>query len=90
MLLCLNKFKLTSDISELKKSTHIILPGVGAFPDCMSNLNKMKMVDSSGHYTADDETGFFFQQLKELQELLNGIFENEEPEENSGAKEKEK
>ena len=51
---------------------------------------KMKQVDASGHYESDDETGFFFQQLKELQELLNGIFENEETEENSGAKEKEK
>ena len=49
----------------------------------------MKQVDSKGHYEADDETGFFFQQLKELQELLNGIFENEETEENSGAEEKE-
>ena len=46
---------------------------------------KMKQVDTRGHYEADDETGFFFQQLKELQELLNGIFENE-TEEDSGAK----
>ena len=52
---------------------------------------KMKQVDAKGHYEADDETGFFFQQLKELQELLNGIFENEETEENSSsAEEKEK
>ena len=51
---------------------------------------KMKQVDAKGHYESDDETGFFFQQLKELQELLNGIFENEETEENSGAKEPEK
>ena len=51
---------------------------------------KMKQVDAKGHYESDDETGFFFQQLKELQELLNGIFENEETEENSsGAEEKE-
>ena len=46
---------------------------------------KMKQVDAKGHYESDDETGFFFQQLKELQELLNGIFENEETEENSDA-----
>ena len=51
---------------------------------------KMKQVDARGHYESDDETGFFFQQLKELQELLNGIFENEEAEENSGAEESEK
>ena len=50
---------------------------------------KMKTVDANGHYESDDETGFFFQQLKELQELLNGIFENEN-EENSSSAEKEK
>ena len=51
---------------------------------------KMKQVDTTGHYESDDETGFFFQQLKELQELLNGIFENEKIEEiSSSAEEKE-
>ena len=49
---------------------------------------KMKQVDAKGHYESDDETGFFFQQLKELQELLNGIFENEQIEENSSSVEK--
>ena len=49
---------------------------------------KMKLVDSKGHYESDDETGFFFQQLKELQELLNGIFENEEEESGSAKEEK--
>ena len=39
--------------------------------------NKMKQVDSRGHYEADDETGFFFQQLKDMQLLLNDIFEQE-------------
>ena len=51
---------------------------------------KMKQVDTRGHYESDDETGFFFQQLKELQELLNGIFENEEVKEiSNSAEEKE-
>ncbi len=51
---------------------------------------KMKQVDAKGHYESDDETGFFFQQLKELQELLNGIFENEEVKEiSNSAEEKE-
>ena len=54
------------------------------------STEKMKQVDTRGHYESDDETGFFFEQLKELQELLNGIFENEEAEENSGVKESEK
>ena len=37
---------------------------------------KMKQVDSSGHYESDDETSFFFEQLKELQLTLDGIFED--------------
>jgi len=49
---------------------------------------KLKQVDAKGHYESDDETGFFFKQLKELQELLNGIFENEQIEENSSGTEK--
>ena len=37
----------------------------------------MKQVDSKGHYESDDETGFFFEQLKDLQKLLDDIFEEE-------------
>ena len=39
---------------------------------------KMKAVDSKGHYESDDETGFFFEQLKELQLTLDGVFEKTE------------
>ena len=42
---------------------------------------KMKQVDSSGHYESDDETGFFLDQLKQLQLTLDGVFENEQIEE---------
>lgn len=38
---------------------------------------KMKLVDNEGHYESDDETGFFFQQLKDLQLLLDNIFETD-------------
>ena len=41
---------------------------------------RMKLVDSKGHFESDDETGFFFKQLKELQLLLDDIFETEEVE----------
>ena len=47
---------------------------------------KMKTVDSQGHYESDDETSFFFEQLKELQLTLDGVFENTE--ENIDAKSK--
>ena len=38
---------------------------------------KMKQVDSRGHYESDDETSFFFQQIKDIQEILNSLFESE-------------
>ena len=38
---------------------------------------RMKLVDSKGHYEADDETGFFFEELKQLQNTLDDIFEGE-------------
>ena len=39
---------------------------------------RMKLVDSEGHYESDDETGFFFDELKQLQLQLDDIFESEE------------
>ena len=41
------------------------------------STDKMKAVDTRGHYESDDETGFFFEQLKDIQLLLDGIFEEE-------------
>ena len=43
----------------------------------------MKQVDANGHYTSDDETAFFFEQLKQLQLTLDGVFENTEEKENA-------
>ena len=39
---------------------------------------RMKVVDAAGHYESDDETGFFFEELKQLQIQLDNIFETEE------------
>ena len=41
------------------------------------STEKMKLVDSKGHYESDDETGFFFEQLKQIQLSLDEIFEEE-------------
>ena len=50
---------------------------------------KMKQVDSTGHYESDDETGFFFEELKNLQLALDSVFEEvEEKQENENAKSK--
>ena len=39
---------------------------------------KLKVVDSKGHYESDDETGFFFEEIKKLQKLLDDLFETTE------------
>tara|TARA_Y100000004_G_C8880420_1_gene397346 strand:+ start:276 stop:563 length:288 start_codon:yes stop_codon:yes gene_type:complete len=41
------------------------------------STEKMKKVDASGHYESDDETQFFFDELKAIQNLLDNIFESE-------------
>ena len=53
--------------------------------------NKLKKIDSTGHFEADDEVGFIFEEMKDLQFILDGIFEKEELEKNiGGEKEEEK
>jgi hypothetical protein len=32
---------------------------------------KMKEVDHRGHFQSDDEVGFFFEEIKQIQEILN-------------------
>jgi len=41
------------------------------------STDKMKLVYSKVHYESDDETVFFFEQLKQIQLSLDGIFEEE-------------
>tara|TARA_R110000765_G_scaffold298222_1_gene393325 strand:+ start:401 stop:667 length:267 start_codon:yes stop_codon:yes gene_type:complete len=38
---------------------------------------RLTAVDARGHYESDDETAFFFQQLKDIQEILDSLFESE-------------
>ena len=38
---------------------------------------RMKLVDEKGSFEADDEVGFFFEELKQLQNTLDTIFEEE-------------
>jgi len=45
------------------------------------STEKMKLVDHKGHYESDDETGFFFEQLKKIQLSLDDIFEEEKKDE---------
>ena len=52
------------------------------------STEKMKTIDDSGHFEADDEVGFFFQQLKDIQFLLNDVFESEKTTKDTNNKEK--
>ena len=45
--------------------------------------NKMKQVDSTGHFESDDEVGFFFEELKSIQLSLDGVFEQTEESKNA-------
>ena len=39
---------------------------------------KMKIVDDKVSFESDDEVGFFFEQIKSIQELLGNIFDEGE------------
>ena len=36
---------------------------------------QLKLIDEKGTFEADDEVGFFFQELKEIGKLLDNLFE---------------
>ena len=48
---------------------------------------KIKTIDDSGHFEADDEIGFFFDEIKKMDSLLSSYFENEGGGEGVGKKE---
>jgi len=43
----------------------------------MEASHRLKEVDNSGAFESDDEIGFIFKEIKDIQELLNNIFEKE-------------
>ena len=52
------------------------------------SANQMKVIDAKGTFESDDEVGFFFKEIKSTQEILNGVFETDNTEENTDAKKK--
>ena len=40
-----HKAIVTSDPATIKDASHVVLPGVGAFPDCMRNLDEKGLLD---------------------------------------------
>ena len=39
---------------------------------------RLKAIDTKGAFESDDEIGYFFNEVKKLQAMMNDIFENEE------------
>ena len=50
------------------------------------STERMKLVDENGTFESDDEVGFFFEELKDIQTLLDDIFEIDTNQEKKNAK----
>ena len=49
---------------------------------------QLKLIDEKGTFEADDDVGFFFEELKEIGKLLDNLFEEVEDDANSKKEEK--
>jgi len=47
---------------------------------------RIKTIDNKGSFEADDEIGFFFEEIKNLQKMLDDIFEPDEEIEDAKSK----
>ena len=68
---------------------------IGQYESIILNFNnrteyinqQLKLIDDKGHFEADDEVGFFFDEMKQLGQELEQLFETEVED---GSKEEEK
>ena len=51
--------------------------------------HQLKLIDDMGHFEADDEVGFFFDELKQLGTQLEELFETEEVDDDTQEKKEE-
>ena len=58
--------------------------------DTIESINRqLKLIDDKGHFEADDEVGFFFDELKQLGNQLEELFETEEVDDDTQEKKEE-
>ena len=56
----------------------------------IESINRqLKLIDDKGHFEADDEVGFFFDELKQLGKQLEELFETEEVDDDTQEKKEE-
>jgi hypothetical protein len=48
--------------------------------------NELKIIDTRGHFEADDEVGFFFKNIKEFETMLSDLVEDDSKEQDSEQK----
>ena len=66
--------------------TFYALKRINQYENIILNINntiesinrQLKLIDDKGHFEADDEVGFFFDELKQLGKQLEELFEIEE------------
>ena len=66
----------TWNLLRKQEKAEDILAGYIDYLDQLSRIielasEKMKQVDAKGSFKSDDEVGFFFEQIKNLQEIFN-------------------
>lgn len=66
--------------------TFYALKRINQYENIILNINntietinrQLKLIDDKGHFEADDEVGFFFDEVKQLGNQLEELFETEE------------
>ena len=66
-------------IWNLMRKTELLETWVEDFGDRVTRVQQeLNDIDSTGHFEADDEVGFFFDEIKQLGNQLEELFETEE------------
>jgi hypothetical protein len=61
-------------ISNLLKKVEKLETFIAAISDNIQSANdRLKEIDEKGTFSSDDEIGWFFENIKEIQETLNGF-----------------
>ena len=77
--------------------TFYALKRINQYENIILNINntiesithQLKLIDDKGHFEADDEVGFFFDELKQLGNQLEELFETEEVDDDTQEKKEE-
>ena len=78
-------------IWNLMRKTELLETWIENFTDTIQSVNdKIIEIDGKGYFESDDEVGFFFTELKELNSILNNIFDTEVDDANKEEEKKEK